>query len=209
MHVLVKLLLLVCLAFVLAHVDILEQVILFVAMLVMASLNNVKYYMNMIRRIRWLLLILIVIYAFSIPGEYVKYWPVEFSPSYEGIRAGLLQAMKIMTVIALLSIWLSTTTKDVLIGGFYQLLSPLGILKIDAKRFAVRLWLTLHYVEIQDFKKYKKFSANQVMEGFGFQEAGRQETLIEEVTISTFPLLKLDMLIIVLAVITISYYFIK
>jgi energy-coupling factor transporter transmembrane protein EcfT len=209
MHVLVKLLLLVCLAIVLAHVNILEQTILFLTMVVMAALNNFNYFVNMIRRIRWLLLVLVVIYAFSTPGEYVKFWPIEFSPSYEGIRAGLLQAAKIITVIALLSIWLSTTNKDVLMGGFYQLLRPLRILKIDAEQFAVRLWLTMHYVETQDFKKYKKLSASQVMQDFGLQDATKQDSLIEDVTITTYPLAKLDIFLIVLALSTLGYYFIK
>jgi energy-coupling factor transporter transmembrane protein EcfT len=106
---------------------------------------------RLLRRARWLLFFLLLIFAFNTPGEYVKQWPLDveqaFIPSYEGLSAGLLQAAKLCIMLAGLSLLLVTTNRENLIAGFYLLATPLRMLKLSPERFAARLWLTLHYVE--------------------------------------------------------------
>lgn len=50
-------------------------------------------------------------------------------------------------MLAGLALLLVTTSRESLIVGFYLLLSPLRVFKLNPERFAARLWLTLHYVE--------------------------------------------------------------
>lgn len=106
---------------------------------------------RLLRRVRWLLLFLLLIFAFNTPGEYVRQWPLDagqaFAPTYEGLSAGLLQAAKLCIMLAGLSLLLVTTNRENLIAGFYLLATPLRIIKLNPERFAARLWLTLHYVE--------------------------------------------------------------
>lgn len=106
---------------------------------------------KLLRRVRWLLFFLLLIFAFNTPGEYVKQWPLDvwqaFAPTYEGLSAGLLQAAKLCIMLAGLSLLLATTNRENLIAGFYLLATPLRIIKLSPERFAARLWLTLHYVE--------------------------------------------------------------
>jgi energy-coupling factor transport system permease protein len=106
---------------------------------------------RLLRRVRWLLLFLLLIFAFNTPGEYVKQWPLDvgqaFAPTYEGLSAGLLQTAKLCIMLAGLALLLATTNRENLIAGFYLLASPLRIIKLSPERFAARLWLTLHYVE--------------------------------------------------------------
>ena len=106
---------------------------------------------RLLRRVRWLLFFLLVIFAFSTPGEYVRQWPLDggqaFAPTYEGIFAGLLKTAKLCIMLAGLSLLLVTTNRANLIAGFYLLVTPLRILGLNPERFAARLWLTLHYVE--------------------------------------------------------------
>ncbi len=102
---------------------------------------------KLLRRVRWLLLFLILIFAFNIPGEYVRSWPFEVAPTYEGLADGLLQSARICIMLAGLALLLGTTHRVSLITGFYQLLIPLRFLKFNRERFAARLWLTLHYVD--------------------------------------------------------------
>ncbi|HLD08883.1 MAG TPA: CbiQ family ECF transporter T component [Methylophilaceae bacterium] len=106
---------------------------------------------KLLRRVRWLLFFLLLIFAFNTPGEYVKLWPLDvgqaFAPTYEGLSAGLLQAAKLCIMLAGLSLLLVTTNRENLIAGFYLLAAPLRIIKLSPERFAARLWLTLHYVE--------------------------------------------------------------
>lgn len=106
---------------------------------------------RLLRRVRWLLVFLLLIFAFNTPGEYVRQWPLDagqaFVPTYEGISAGLLQATKLCVMLAGLSLLLVTTDRENLIAGFYLLATPFRIVKLNPERFAARLWLTLHYVE--------------------------------------------------------------
>jgi energy-coupling factor transport system permease protein len=90
-----------------------------------------------------------VIFSFNTPGEHINGWPFSMSPTYEGIREGLVQLLRINVMLAALSILLATNNKQQLISGFYSMLSPLKRLGIEVERFAARLWLTLHYVEVQ------------------------------------------------------------
>jgi hypothetical protein len=69
-------------------------------------------------------------------------------PTYEGVQLALLHGLKLMAMVSAVACLLSSTPKQEMIGGFYQLLgifSSLGVL--DRERFSARLWLTLHYVE--------------------------------------------------------------
>jgi energy-coupling factor transporter transmembrane protein EcfT len=206
MHVLIKFFLLISLAITLTHLSINYQIVLFVFLVTGAVLSHLKSFSNMLRRVRWLILILLVIYAFSTPGEYVSGFPVELSPSYEGIRAGIMQVVKIIIMLAALSILLTTTPREILIGGIYQLLRPFGIFKVDAKKFAVRIWLTMHYVESQTLKTRQKLSTSQVLEAIDLDDINDSMHTMPEITISIMPFTKLDIILIAF-VLTLFYFF--
>ncbi len=98
-------------------------------------------------RSRWLLLILVLIFSFTTPGEYVRGWTSAIAPTYEGIGMGLLQAGRLITMLAALALLLGSTGREPLMSGIYILMKPLGLLGLSPARFTARLWLTLHYVE--------------------------------------------------------------
>jgi energy-coupling factor transport system permease protein len=92
---------------------------------------------------------MIAIFAFNTPGEHLAGWPFAISPTYEGITAGFTQTLRIVVMLAAISLILAFNTKQQLISGFYFIFSPLKIFGLEVERFATRLWLTLHYVELQ------------------------------------------------------------
>ncbi len=102
---------------------------------------------KMLKRSRWLLLTLLLIFAFTTPGEYLSWWPLQIAPTYEGVRGGLLQAGRLVIMLAGLAILLGSTQREQLMAGIFQLLLPLRRAGLGAERFTARLWLTLHYVE--------------------------------------------------------------
>jgi len=104
-------------------------------------------FLNMLKRMRWLFLFLIVIYALNTPGEYVRNWPVDLAPTYEGLEAGFWQVCKIAAMLAGVALLLKTTNRNNLMAGFFLLMYPLKWIRLHPERLAVRLWLTLHYVE--------------------------------------------------------------
>jgi energy-coupling factor transporter transmembrane protein EcfT len=172
LHPSIRIILLLVLA---AVMPMLKPVALSVLMGLMAAilcLFGVKPYLSMLRRMRWLFLSMLIIYAFSTPGEYWAGWPYWVAPTYEGVHAGLLQALRLALMLAGLALLLATTSRDALIVGFFIMLQPFRYLGMDAERFAARLWLTLHYVEQPQsgrspaamFERLKTFQLDEVDE---------------------------------------------
>jgi len=102
---------------------------------------------TLLRRTRWIMLSLLVIYAWATPGGGVWEGIAEFSPTWEGLAEGLLQLARLVFALAGLSILLGLLTQQQLIGGLYALARPLCYLGVSRERLAVRLALTLHYAE--------------------------------------------------------------
>ena len=102
---------------------------------------------RLLRRTRWLLAVLLLTYAYTLPG--VAVWPVLgwASPSIEGVQQGALRAGRLVLMLAGLAVLLATTSRPRLIYGLYVLAGPLARLGFDRRAFAVRLGLTLDYVE--------------------------------------------------------------
>ena len=120
--------------------------IAFLTMLAAFSFYSNKYW-RMLLRSRWLLFTLLLIFAFTTPGEFVPGWPADFAPSFEGISMGLQQALRLTTMLAGLALLLGSTPRAALMSGLYELMQPLRYLGWSPVRFTARLWLTLHYVE--------------------------------------------------------------
>lgn len=147
MHVLIKFVGLVFLAFVLSNLQHYQLIGLVSMLSCIAFVFYACDFTHMLRRVKWLLIILVMIYAFSTPGEYIPFFKLPIRPTYEGIIAGLTQTLIIVAMLASLTLVLSSTPRAKLVGGLYQVLSPLKHLGVRAEKFAVRIWLTLHYVE--------------------------------------------------------------
>lgn len=147
MHVSVKFGCLVFLALVLSDIQHYQLIGLVSVLSCIAFIFYARDFTHMLRRVRWLLMILVMVYAFSTPGEYIQSFKLPVRPTYEGLIAGLTQTLTIVAMLAGLALVLSSTPRAKLIGGLYQLFSPLQKLGVKTEKIAVRIWLTLHYVE--------------------------------------------------------------
>lgn len=112
-------------------------------------------FLKLLKRVRYILLFLMIVYAFNTPGEYLAGWYFSMTPTYEGITAGVEQALRLSLVLAGLAMLLMTTSRDQLIAGLYYLALPLRFSGLDPERFAVRLWLTLYYVEYGTISRHQ------------------------------------------------------
>ncbi len=119
---------------------------IFIAIIIFTKTHQ---FLRAVKRFKWFFLAMIVIFAFNTPGEHLAQWPFVISPTHEGITAGFTQTLRIVVMLAALSLILASNTRQQLISGFYFIFSPLKYLGLEVDRFAVRLWLTLHYVELQ------------------------------------------------------------
>lgn len=153
---------------------------------------------KLLAKVKWLLLMILLIYAFNTPGEYIKGWSLAIAPTYEGLNIALIQMLKLCMMIAGVALLMKTTNPSQLIAGFYQLLLPFKWIGLPAERFAVRLWLTMDYVNTHRVTfKLSNFSKllSIITVPSSFQEDGRTSISIE---LSTFGIKELVCLLILL-----------
>ena len=113
----------------------------------LAAVLNLSHFSQLIKRMRWLFLSLLLVYAYATPGEYLAFLPLNVAPSYEGLHLGLMQIGKLLIAVASLSALFASASKSQLMAGLWTLLSPLRLVGLNVERFTVRMLLTLHYVE--------------------------------------------------------------
>ncbi len=96
-------------------------------------------------RLRWLLLAMVLVYAWATPGRYL--WSAWFAPTWEGLWLGLEQSLRIVAVIASLQVLLATMTRGQLLAGLFSLAKPLTWVRLSRERLAIRLALTIEMTE--------------------------------------------------------------
>jgi len=145
----------------------LDNLMLFSLMMlsfVMVLSLRVLTFLHTVRRMRWLLLSILVIYAFGTPGELIPAFSVNFAPTYEGLQSGLVQIEKLLIALAALSLLLTSSPREQMMLGLYMLLIPFRFAGLNIERFAARLMLTLNYVEELAAKDKNNFSFRQLDE---------------------------------------------
>lgn len=105
-------------------------------------------FMQLVRRTRWIMLSLLLIYAWSTPGHALPESLGAFGPTREGLIDGALQLVRLLAALAALAILLDRLHRQQLISGLYTLFAPLRLIGLSRERLAVRLALTLHYAEV-------------------------------------------------------------
>jgi energy-coupling factor transporter transmembrane protein EcfT len=102
---------------------------------------------RLLRRVRFLLLAIVILFVGFTPGEAVlPAWP-HLSPSREGLLLALEHAGRLVAVVACVAILLERLPADRLVSGLYALCRPLRWLRLPPERLAVRLLLVLRYAE--------------------------------------------------------------
>ncbi len=102
---------------------------------------------RLLLRTRWLLLVLMLGYAYSVPGEPMWQSLGGLSPTWEGGRHGVEQAARLIVLLLWLDVLVLRLPIESLLAGLYQLLRPFALLGMDPRRAALRLGLTLRAIE--------------------------------------------------------------
>lgn len=104
---------------------------------------------RLLYRSRWLMLVLLLSYAYTLPGNPI--WPAWgfWSPTQQGVTAGAVRVLRLSLMLIGLAVLLVSTSRVRLIYGLYVLLRPTEWLGFDRRALAVRLGLTLEYIERQ------------------------------------------------------------
>lgn len=99
---------------------------------------------RLLKRARWLLLAIAVLFVAATPGERLPGALGAAGVSVEGLQLAGEHLLRLALLLSTLASLLRLLGRDGLLGGLHCLLAPLGILR---ERIVVRLMLTLDYVE--------------------------------------------------------------
>ena len=165
------------LAIIVNYMNINNLLFLFSALFSVILCKQPAQYFRTIKRFKWFFLVMMGIFAFNTPGEHIAAWPFAISPTYEGLLAGSTQTLRICLMLAALSLIINANTRQQLISGFYFIFSPLKLMGLAVERFAVRLWLTLHYVELQRDSNVKQNFLDQLKVMTNLQSSPLDETV--------------------------------
>jgi len=104
---------------------------------------------TLLRRTRWIMLSLLLIYAYATPGEAVWVSLAQFSPTHEGLINGILQLCRLTFSLAGLAMLLNLLPRQQLNGGLFVLTYPLRYVGQSRERLAARLAANLAVCRIR------------------------------------------------------------
>lgn len=144
---------------------------------------DVQGLLRMLRRVRWLLLAILILYGWFTPGTALLSALGPMSPSLEGVQQGLLRVAALLAIVAAVYLLLATTARGDLIAGVLWYGRPLRRLGVDDQRFAVRLVLALEAVpQVQALARAVLVDAPPVASRM--QRLGRAATAVFQATLA-------------------------
>lgn len=112
---------------------------------------------RLVRRVRFIVLAIVILFAGFTPGEALLVdWP-RLSPSREGVLLAYEHAARVLVVVLLVSLLLERMPPQRLIGAIHALMRPFGRLGFPADRVAVRTLLVLRFVEAESPPKWHEW----------------------------------------------------
>lgn len=112
-----------------------------------AALLARSHFFLLLRRTRWLLLSIAILFALATPGLLLLPEMGSLGPTREGAMLAFTHLLRLTLVLALLAILLQFSPMENLVAGLYGLLWPLAWLGLERERVALRLLLVMRYVE--------------------------------------------------------------
>ncbi|MCL4757593.1 MAG: hypothetical protein KJZ96_04530 [Rhodocyclaceae bacterium] len=120
--------------------------------------------LRLLRRIRFLLLAIVVLFAGFTPGEAMIPDLPHLSPSWEGAVLAMEHAGRVLAVVCCVALLLRALPPQQLVGGMHALLRPFDFLGVSAAdRIAVRTLLVLEYVQnasVRDWQEWLREGRN-------------------------------------------------
>lgn len=103
--------------------------------------------LRLLRRVRYILIAIVVLFAGFTPGEAVFVDLPRLSPSREGLVLAFEHAARVMVVVMLVAVLLERMPPPRLVGALYALMRPFEGVGFPADRVAIRTLLVLRLVE--------------------------------------------------------------
>jgi energy-coupling factor transporter transmembrane protein EcfT len=117
--------------------------------LVVGGLLAGAHLRRLMRRARFLLLTIGLLFACGTPGEALLPLLGAASPTLAGLEMAAQHCARLALVLALLALLFQSTSSSQLVAGVFGLLKPFSPLGLSRERVALRLMLVLQYAEDQ------------------------------------------------------------
>lgn len=117
-----------------------------VVLYVIAGATRLVPALKMLRRMRWLLLSLAIIYFWFTPGEPLSSSTSSWMPTREGLEEGGIRVASLIAIVLAVNLLLQTTSRDQLLAAIHWLAGPLRLIGIPRDRLALRMALVLDTV---------------------------------------------------------------
>jgi hypothetical protein len=102
----------------------------------------------LVRRARWLLVSIAVMFALATPGERLPGMVGDLGVTYDGLVLATEHVLRLTLLLATLALVHEHLGTTGMMSGFHWLLAPLGRWQTLRERIVVRLMLILDYVEV-------------------------------------------------------------
>ena len=106
--------------------------------------------LRIVRRLRYIFLVLLILFAWQTPGTLIFPLLGALSPTWDGLNAVLEPALRLLAVVSVVALMLRYLTTDDWVNSLYALVIPLQVAGLKPERFAVRLRLVLDYAGQRD-----------------------------------------------------------
>jgi hypothetical protein len=147
------------LLFIIGKVSFFAHGFIFILLFFFASMRRLSTF-ALIKKIKYFLFALIIIYPLTIPGELLFYYSF-LSVSYEGIFMALENLFRLINIFMLVMILMNILPRDFFIRFLIKICYPFTLIGVNIERLSSRIYLTFEYLEI--FKKYK-FTLSRISE---------------------------------------------
>lgn len=104
---------------------------------------------RLVRRVRFILLAIVILFAGFTPGELLFVHFPRLSPTHEGVMLAFEHATRVLVVVLLVSLLMEKLPPQRLVGALYALLRPFEVVGFPADRVAIRTLLVLRLVEAE------------------------------------------------------------
>lgn len=112
---------------------------------------------NMLKRLKWLFVSILVVYLFFTPGQLLVPGLL-WGPTLEGLMQGLLRIAALVLLVVAVNLLIAGTQQEEFLSAILWCLRPLSIFGISHERMAIRITLTLDAVS-QVREKFKEDSS--------------------------------------------------
>jgi energy-coupling factor transporter transmembrane protein EcfT len=105
---------------------------------------------QMLKRMRWLFLSMLIIYLWFTPGRAILPFLGDHSPTWQGLLMAGYRIGSLVAIVVAVNIIIKSTPKELITGALLWLLTPLRVVGLPHERLAVRIVLTFNMIsEIQ------------------------------------------------------------